>query len=191
MWWVLFDANGATIMKSLYLWASAVALVVSSLATSAQAACWTDEEVSAAKIKDFETMLMVSALRCKNTPADFISDYNQFVTSGRATLVEANERLRTRFKRGTFPVAGLNNYDRFVTSIANGYGAGGDGASCEDMASLNAAAKRANASVEDLALLANDAGAAPYLDDVACSLPKMAPHHAERLNEVINVVAVN
>jgi hypothetical protein len=182
---------GATIMKNLCLWASVVALVVGSVAPSAHAACWTNEEVNAAKIKDFETMLMVSALRCKNTPADFITDYNKFVTSGRSTLVEVNQRLRGHFEKGTFPVAGLNNYDRFVTAIANGYGAGGDGASCADMASLTTTAIQANASFNDLVLLAGDAGIAPIIDGEACGIPRMDPRHAAHLNQAINLAQLD
>ena len=49
-------------MKKAMMVAGAVLALVS---TPVNAACWTQSEVAAAKVRDFDTMLMVSGLRCR------------------------------------------------------------------------------------------------------------------------------
>ena len=104
--------------------AAAVALAAVP-ATSLQASCWSDAAVSAAQIRDMETMLMVSSRRCRGVGNTMIADYNRFVSQSRAALVQVNETLRAHF----LPQGGLNAYDRYVTAVANRYGGGADGLS--------------------------------------------------------------
>jgi hypothetical protein len=142
------------------------ALTLSAISiTSAQAACWSDTAVSAAKVRDLETMLMVSALRCRTAENVMLKQYNQFVIQSRLALTAVNETLRAQFAGA----GGLNAYDRYVTSIANRYGAGAAGLGCDDMTSILAAAQAESGSLNGLVRLANDAGVEPHLTDQRCA----------------------
>jgi hypothetical protein len=141
--------------------AMAGVLCASVAITSAQAKCWSEPEAAAAQLRDFETMLMVSALRCRLSGRNFLADYNRFVVKARPALTAANEVLRARM--------GLDGYDRYITSLANRYGAGADGLACRDMASILSAAEAERGSATGLARLARDAGANPSLSGGRCT----------------------
>ncbi len=138
-----------------------LAVVVAMLATPAQAGCWSKEAVAAAKIREFETMLMVSALRCRNGGRDFLARYNQFVREGRPVLTQVNETLRTQFTADLGTGRGLNAYDGFVTSIANRYGAGIADLNCGDLSDITNAAVAGSGSAVQLERLADAADIHP------------------------------
>jgi hypothetical protein len=145
------------------------ALIAAGLSTaSAQAACWSAQDVAAAKVRDMETMLMVSALRCRASGHDFLSDYNRFVRGGRAALTQANDRLRSHFSVEVGEARGLKAYDRYVTSIANRYGAGSEGLSCRDLSSFTDAAIAAGPTFAKLEQLADRADVRPVLPGRIC-----------------------
>jgi hypothetical protein len=142
------------------------ALMAATLASApAHAACWTAEEISAAKVRDMDTMLMVSALRCRNSGHDLLGSYNAFVRSGRGALTAANDSLRAHFEHA----GGLNAYDRYVTAIANHYGAGAEGLSCRDMGSILSAARAEGNSLKGLERVADAADVSPSLSGGRCS----------------------
>jgi hypothetical protein len=143
---------------------AALLVAIAVPAGSVQAACWPDASVTAAKIRDMETMLMVASLRCKASGNALLGQYNRFVRQSRPTLTRVNDQLRAQFA----PAGGLNAYDRYVTSIANRYGAGAEGLTCNDMASILSAANAESGSYAGLARLANDAGVEPRLTDRRC-----------------------
>jgi hypothetical protein len=142
---------------------AAVTLAAISI-TPARAACWSDQSVDAARVRDMETMLMVSALRCRISGSDLLGAYNSFVRGSRAALTEVNQILQAQFASN----GGLNAYDRYVTSVANHYGAGADGLSCRDMASILSAAGAEGNSIKGLTRLARDAGVEPALPGGRC-----------------------
>ena len=143
-----------------------VGAAVAMTATSAQAACWSAKAASAAQVREFETMLMVSALRCRTGDDGFLDDYNRFVRSSRTTLTAVNDDLRTQF--GGNGNAALNRYDAYVTSIANRHGAGSSGLDCRDMKALARDAVAAKGSRATLDELAVRAGADPELPGGRC-----------------------
>lgn len=150
----------------IFLTISAVAVAI-----PAQAAdCWSEKAASAAKVRDLETMLMVSALRCRLGGQDFLADYNGFVRASRTALTEVNDRLRGHFQQAVGQAGALNAYDRYVTSIANGYGAGVKGLDCGDMASILGAAAAGNGSLAELEQIAERAGANPALPGGVCPM---------------------
>lgn len=146
--------------------AIAAATLVALPISGAQAACWGETAISAAKVRDMETMLMVSALRCRSTDAQILGAYNHFVRSNRIALTQVNDTLRKQFA----DQGGLNAYDRYVTSIANRYGAGAVGLSCADMSSILAAAQSEGGSLAGLSRLAEAAGVEPVLSGNRCSV---------------------
>lgn len=142
----------------------AAAVLVAVPVTSAQAACWSETAVNAARIRDMETMLMVSALRCRSTDAHILGAYNSFVRTSRVALTQVNNTLRNQFA----DQGGLNAYDRYVTSIANRYGAGAEGLSCDDMSSILSAAQSEAGSLAGLGRLAKAAHVEPVLTGNRC-----------------------
>ncbi len=145
------------------------ALLTAVPVTSVQAACWNPAEEDAARIRDMETMLMVSALRCRLTGADFLAEYNGFINASRPALVRVNDTLRQHFAGE----GGLNAYDRYVTSIANRYGAGTSDMTCGDMSAFLDAARAEQGSYEGLSRLAVAARVNPVLHGGRCEV-KMA-----------------
>lgn len=146
--------------------ALAAAVLVAVPVNAAQAACWTEVAIDAAKVRDMETMLMVSALRCRNQDPNILPTYNAFIRSSRVALTQVNDTLRRQFA----DQGGLNGYDRYVTSIANRYGAGAEGLSCVDMASILSAARSESGSLAGLARLATAANVEPVLTDRRCTV---------------------
>lgn len=144
----------------------AAAILVSVPVTSAQAACWGETAINAAKVRDMETMLMVSALRCRSADPNILPAYNAFVRSSRVALTQVNDTLRRQFA----DQGGLNGYDRYVTSIANRYGAGAEGLSCDDMSSILSAAQAESGSLVGLSRLATAANVEPVLTDRRCAV---------------------
>lgn len=140
-------------------------------ATPAHAAgCWSEGAIAAAKVRELETMLMVSALRRRLSGNDFLPARNAFVAGSRPTLVAVNERLRRHFRKTVGAGQGLNAYDRYVTSIANSYGAGVGGLDCADMASILDAAVAAGHSGDALETLADRTAVSPALSGGRCEI---------------------
>ena len=109
------------------------AAVVVAAPQPSYAACWSANEVAAARVRDFDTMLMVSALRCRRGDSGMLKKYNAMVKRSRAALVVGNTRLRAYF---TQTGGGQNAFDRYVTRVANRYGAGVEGLDCNALASI-------------------------------------------------------
>jgi hypothetical protein len=143
------------------------------VAAPAQAACWKPDQVAAAKVRDMETMLMVSALRCRGNGGTMLSRYNKFVVQSRTALTQVNDALRTHFVEAAGPVRALNAYDGYVTQIANRYGAGADGLTCNDLSSITDAALSERPTFAALAALADRAGVQPRLDGGVCGQSRM------------------
>lgn len=93
--------------------------IVAHSASAASTAGWSEADRSAATIREFQTRLMVAALRCRAAGINLLASYNQFIAADRAELTAANDRLKTHFKSAN-PVGGDRDYDRYTTSLANG-----------------------------------------------------------------------
>ena len=132
----------------------AAVLSVALCAGSANAACWSDAAYEAAQVREFDTMLMVQALRCRKTNANFVGDYNRFVVASRPALLKANATLKSHFAAEHGERGALNAYDNYMTTVANRYGAGTNGLGCEDVAAMvqmALAAKGSHAALSELA----------------------------------------
>ncbi len=139
--------------------------------TPANAACWSNEAVDAAMVRDLETMLMVSTLRCRLGGMDMMEDYNHFISTARPALTQINDTLRNHFGTGN---AALNAYDGYVTKVANRYGGGAEGLSCRDMNSILHAALAEGGSRQGLTRLAHNADVQPILPGGQCPLTVVA-----------------
>ena len=96
-----------------------MAVLALALAARAEARCWREQEASAARLRQMQTMLMVAALRCRAAGMDIGDEYDGFVRAHRPTLDSANAVLRRHFEG---PGAARSGYDRFATALANRYG---------------------------------------------------------------------
>ncbi len=134
------------------------------LAAPAQAACWTELSASAAQVRTMETMLMVSALRCRNQGVNLLDGYNQFIRQSQGALDSVNGSLRSHFAAS----GGIVAYDRYVTSVANRYGGGVDGLVCGDIQVILSDALAAKGSLPQLALVARQAGVTAALPGGRC-----------------------
>lgn len=155
--------------------AGAAILSVGLGSSQAVAACWSSTAVEAAQVRDFETMLMVATLRCQIKGMDLSNDYNQFIRGKRAVLTGVNDELRARYAgEGLKGNAALNAYDRFVTSLANGYGGGSDKYGCEDFRAMMSSANAAPASKSALLALAVQSGSDPVPAEQRCATARIA-----------------
>ena len=152
-------------IRSLVIALAAAAII----AAPAEASCWKADQVAAAKIRDLETMLMVSALRCR-AQGDMLARYNKFVVQARPALTQVNDTLRSHFAESVGAGRALNAYDGYVTKVANRYGAGADGLSCADLSSIADAAVGEHPTFLALAALADRAGVQPLLDGDQCNV---------------------
>lgn len=146
------------------------AAAMAMLSGAAQAACWTEIAVEAAQVRDFETKMMVSMLRCRIKGADYTQAYNRFVVEKRPLLSAASGELRAQFARTVGPSRAMNAYDDYMTKVANSYGGGEGGLSCDETASMLDAAVGAH-NLTDLLDLAVRAGSSPYLPEERCPAP--------------------
>jgi hypothetical protein len=142
--------------------------VLALASTPVNAACWTQSEVAAAKVRDLDTMLMVSGLRCRFQSAALLNTYNAMVVRHRAALTEANMLLKGHFTKA---IGGANALDSYITRVANRYGAGADDLSCESLQSIAAAAMAEESTLNALVAIAERAEVSPVLPEGACASP--------------------
>lgn len=152
--------------KAIFVAGAALALA----ATPVHAACWTQAEVAAAKVRDLDTMLMVSSLRCRFESAALLHTYNAMVTRHRAGLTEANMRLKAHFSPS---IGGANALDRYITQVANRYGAGVDNLSCTSLQSIAQAALAEPTTYAALSALADRSVVVPELPGGTCGAPRL------------------
>ena len=149
---------------------AAVLAATMPLAPATAATCWKTSAVEAAQIRDFEMMLMVSALRCRSTDNNFLAAYNRFIREKRDALTQVNDELREHFRTVVGPVGALGAYDNYVTGLANVYGAGADGLACRDLQSITDAANALAPTRAALLELADAAGVTPHLSGARCDV---------------------
>jgi len=122
------NAAGAAKYLKIATSAAIAAAAVISASTPAQAAGNASEQ-----IRRLDIMLMVTALRCRNTADNFNAEYGQFTTSQMANLQAANAELKAGLTR-QYGAAGANRQlDRISTTMANAYGLGHPWLSCKEL----------------------------------------------------------
>lgn len=112
--------------------AALMAIAAMGIAQPAQA-CWTGIEQDAAKVANLNMMMMVSALRCRKGPDDFLADYNRFVKSNNPLLGAQNATVRSHFARINGAKGADAHMDRFIIALANSYGGGTDSMGCSQL----------------------------------------------------------
>ena len=145
--------------------------VAASLVTAqpAQAAdCWSAEQAAAARIKDFQSRLMVATLRCNAMGLDRSSNYNGFVIANKPAISGAIAALKARFEQA-YGAQWMREYDRYNTALANAYGADATNQQvCDDLGRLADDAIAADGNREKLLAVAERAGGSPRLPGGVC-----------------------
>ncbi|WP_443971060.1 hypothetical protein [Sphingobium sp. CR28] len=131
--------------------------------------CWHERVTEAAQVRQFDIMLMVSALRCQAKGVDIVPDYNSFVVRHRATLTVLNDQIRAHMNGYMGGRAALDAYDRFGTVMANQFGNGGAVTDCEELRAMARDAATMPSSRESLVALAPRNGMEPPLPGQRCA----------------------
>ena len=90
----------------------------------------------AEKLRRLDIMLMVTGLRCRNTPDNFTAEYGQFTSNHMAELNQANAELRNDLGARFGAARANRELDRLSTEMANRYGQGHPWLSCSDLRSV-------------------------------------------------------
>lgn len=153
-------------LKSVGAAVAAVALAI----TPVHAACWTNEEVSAATIRELQSLLMVATLRCQVAHHDITAEYNDFLRANKTMIQRGNDRLKAHFVKASGPAGGQRAYDQFTTHLANGYGAdGSSGEVCDNVAALAREATLMAGNEDGLLLLADRQGLTTEVPGGSCT----------------------
>jgi hypothetical protein len=115
---------------------AALVAVVTVMSAQPAQACWSNAAQDAAKIKHLNTMLMVTALRCRNTADNFLPEYNRFVAKYNDLIGAQNNVLKSHLA-ATYGAGGaLNALDRMSIGYANSYGMGHAAMGCSQLKEL-------------------------------------------------------
>jgi hypothetical protein len=142
----------------------------------AATSCWDQKAVSAAKVRDLQSRLMVATLRCRAMGVDVLESYNDFVRANKITIQSANNVLKEKFA-SDYGQDGQAHYDRFTTALANTYG--GDATNymiCYDTVAMAKAAASASGSFEQLVAIQNRMGETPDLPGNMCPVSFASRH---------------
>ncbi len=151
--------------RRILFFCGAASALVSLPMAELRATCWKQSAVAAARVRTMETLMMVSALRCRDRDATVLPNYNKFVLASRGALDSINGAIREKFAKE----GGMSAYDKYVTQMANQFGNGKAGMDCAAAAELLTKALAANGSLPALSLLAESAAITPHLTEAgAC-----------------------
>jgi hypothetical protein len=115
---------------------TALVAVVTMLSVQPVQACWSSAAQDAAKIKHLNTMLMVTALRCRNTADNFLPQYNRFVTKHNSLIGSQNNVLKLQLAQSYGAGGAMNALDRMSIGYANSYGNGHKTMDCRQLKDL-------------------------------------------------------
>ena len=127
------------------------AAAVLGMLASAPATAGSLEE--AEKLRRLDIMLMVTGLRCRNTPYNFQADYGRFTTKHIDALNAASRQLQSQLAVRLGPDKAVRALDKISVTMANTYGQGHPWLSCAELK----VAARSLAQAEGPAVLAEAA----------------------------------
>jgi hypothetical protein len=149
--------------------AGAVMICVPATA-QAQAGCWNQTQVAAAKVRDLQSRLMVATLRCSAMGVNVAAAYNRFLAANRETIRGANAVLMNQFQAVHGRQAQVQ-YDRFTTALANIYGDDAtSGPVCADTVVLAEEAAEAGGDVDTLVAIEDRLGFVSALPGGQCTV---------------------
>lgn len=162
-------------MTNLFKRFAGAAIFLAVATTPAQAACWSPAELTAAKVRDLDMMLKISAQRCHSVAPTLIADYAAFHKISTPVITEMNKALRAHFVADEGLVTSFKIYDQFIASLTRPYGANSESVNCSGIAALLATGNVQGGTAAGLAQLANIAGASPILVGQRCTVRVSRP----------------
>jgi len=111
-------------------------------------------------MKDFQTWMMVGVLKCGSSHHNMTGNYNYFIAENRNTLGRYQDILKARFVRLHGYMTGQQDYDKFVTALANRHSRDSDVSTSSFCAAVDQATQTATA-------IAADAGKSDELEALA------------------------
>jgi hypothetical protein len=116
----------------------AVAALISVAMLQPAQACWTSAGQDAAKITHLNTMLMVTALRCRGGSDNFLAHYNRFVVNNSSLIGAQAKAIKAHFSKTHGPKGSEGAFDRMAIGFANSYGTGHKNLDCGKLKALAA-----------------------------------------------------
>ena len=155
---------------TIFLRKAALATILAALTVQPAQACWSSASQDAAKIKHLNTMLMVTALRCRNTADNFLPQYNRFVTKHNALIGSQNSLLKIQLAQTSGAGGALNALDRMSIGYANSYGNGHRYMNCGDLKQLAMELSTQSHGVATMAALADSVVVGQSWSGQACAV---------------------
>ncbi len=153
----------------LHFAAGALALMALVPVQSAQAACIDHATASAARLNEFETMMMVVSLRCTRIGVNMRPQFDGMVDAHQASFGQATTRLRKYLGGNGFDVHS-GQFDRYATIVANKYGGGRTSIdNCQMLDQVVGELAKAP-DITVLAMVADQMVGRPTLDAMACAV---------------------
>jgi hypothetical protein len=114
------------------------ALTVAAMAAAAQPAhaCWDDAGKDAIKITHLNTMLLVTALRCRGGADNFLPEYNRFVVNNSSLIGNQGKVIKMHFAATHGAKGAEGALDRMSIGFANSYGTGHRTMGCRELKML-------------------------------------------------------
>lgn len=136
---------------------------LASAASAQAAACLDRETLTAARVHEFETLMMAVSLRCKAIGVNIAPSYEAMLDTHRAMFSAADRRVRSHFD------AEPRAYERYATTLGNKYGGGATNpASCEMFGGVAAELARTGSGPASLGKVVFSMIRQPHLDGAIC-----------------------
>lgn len=133
-------------------------------------ACWNSAGQDAVKIKHLNTMLMVTALRCRGGADNFLAQYNRFVTNNSTLIGTQNKLIKSHLAQTVGPKGAEGALDRMSIGFANSYGTGHRSMNCRQLKQLASDLASEQHGVASLAMAADQAVGNTSLPGGSCSV---------------------
>ncbi len=114
----------------------ALAAVVTTAAVQPAQACWNVAGQDAVKITHLNTMLLVTALRCRSGADNFLPEYNRFVVNNSSLIGNQGKVIKTHFAATHGAKGAEGALDRMSIGFANSYGTGHRNMDCRELKML-------------------------------------------------------
>lgn len=122
-----------------------IGLASSQVSAQQYSMCFDETAAQSAQIHQFQTMLMVGSLKCRNLDPSALRRYGDFVTSRNGDLAIHTDTVREAFAVRYGTAAGTRMFRLYETSLGNGFSQiDMTRASCQDLGTYARMAERAD-----------------------------------------------
>jgi type IV secretory pathway VirJ component len=137
--------------------------------------CWNVPEITAAKVNELSIKLNVESLRCRMADTTIQEQYDKYTQATSGAVRSVAKVVQGHFN------GNAKLYDNYAISVANKYGGGVAGESCQQVASLIQTGITTGSTIAGLSAVAETANINPTLLGGACPLKPLSPFIAKRV----------